>query len=70
MATSLEFKNFSSELLIFILFFPRILFDYVESFIAGGMLISIGLIRRYHVACKMEVYDPIPGLRQNYFVHS
>jgi hypothetical protein len=27
-------------------FFPIILFEYVESFIVGGMLINIGLIRR------------------------
>jgi hypothetical protein len=57
-----EFKDFSSELLFFILYISSILFEYVESFIVGGMLISIGLIRRYHIACKMEAYDPVRGL--------
>jgi hypothetical protein len=37
----LEFKNFSSKLLFFISFFATILFEYVDSLIAGGMLISL-----------------------------
>jgi hypothetical protein len=49
-------------LLFLFYFFLSILYEYVESFIADDMLISIGLIQRYHRACKMEAYDPISRL--------
>jgi hypothetical protein len=34
-------------------------FEYDASLIASGILISIGLIWRYHTACKIEAYDSI-----------